>query len=147
MQSRSNQKGMTLIEVILALGILVLLAAYFLTAITTSNTWVSRAGKNTQALGIASAILEDIRVNVNAVSAGTYAGNRLNLSHKDGGLGLSGDYNELAAGGDWAVEVIIKEVHLKDGVIAEIEPHIVSDLLKVIVRVNNQELTTIMSRR
>ncbi len=155
MQSTLEEKGMTLIEVILALGILLLLATYFLTSITTSNTWISRAGKTTQAVNVASAVMEDIRLNVNSVNVGTYAGTMLNFSAQDGGLDLTSDYNKLLAGQEFYIEVIIQEVYLKDGIITEIRPHMTSDLLQILVQVSwqenkqdyREELMALISRR
>lgn len=155
MQSILKEKGMTLIEIILALGILLLLATYFLTSITTSNTWISRAGKSTQAVNVASAVMEDIRINVNSINVGTYADIMLNISARDGGLGLTGDYSKLLAGQGLSIEVIIQEVYLKDGVIRKINPHMTSDLLQVFVQVSwqenkqdyTEELRALISRR
>lgn len=130
MQAPFKNEGMTLIEVLLSLVILALLASYFLTAIT-SNTWISRAGKTTQAVNLANAVMEDIRANVNSINVGTYSELMLNLSAKDGGLALSSDYSKPLAGNNFAIMVIIKEVYLKDGIITVIEPHMTSNLLQV----------------
>ena len=87
MQAAFEQEGMTLIEVLISLAILVLIAAYFLTAITSGTSWISKAGKTTQAVNVASAIIEDIKANANRINAGTYSDNMLNISVKDGRQG------------------------------------------------------------
>ena len=87
MQAAFEQEGMTLIEVLISLAILVLIAAYFLTAITSGTSWISKAGKTTQAVNVASAIIEDIKANANRINAGTYSDNMLNIRETRGDKG------------------------------------------------------------
>lgn len=140
----SNQKGMTLIEVLAALVLLSLLAITSFTVITTSTIWVLKAGKSTQAMTMANSIMEDIRANSNTIPAGTFI---LNDGTGDDSLVFFENYENPDKWGNFKAEVKITEV--------QYDETSANNLLEVKIKVtwqeNNQnyaeELTSIVSRR
>lgn len=143
----SNQKGMTLIEVLAALVLLSMMTITLFTVVTTSTIWIFKAGKSTQAMNMANTIMEDIKANSNTIPVGTFPHNMLSEDIKDNGLGLSGDYRDSDKWGNMKAEVKVSEM--------QFDSTSRDNLLEVKVKVTWQdskgnymeELTSIISRR
>ncbi|HZK44485.1 MAG TPA: prepilin-type N-terminal cleavage/methylation domain-containing protein [Syntrophomonadaceae bacterium] len=144
-----NQKGMTLVEVLVALVLLTLLSVSLLSVVTTSSVWVFKAGKSTKAMTLASSIMEDIKANsfVLTKAEGLYLDNVLHLDVNDGGLGLCADYMRNKNWADIIPEVTIRPFSCDDT--------LTDNLIKVTVKVSWQEkgyeycdeIISIVSRR
>ncbi len=123
-----------------------------LATVNTSSIWIYKAGKSSQAINLASMIIEDIKANSHMVVPGQFNRDTLHLGIENNGLTLS-DYT----GDKWdgyEIEVIIEEKEFKDKLTGDLLTS-QSNLLQLTVQVTwkencqhgEEKLTAVIARR